>query len=443
MNMESLWDKTCALLSQDMPFVSYSTWIDGNMIPGLLENDTLYITVKMDRMISMIQNKYKDLIEKRLSENAGMPMKIVLLSRDEMQKRLDDGDDNPEPPVDNDPHLNPKYTFESFVVGSGNRFAHAAALAVAESPAEAYNPLFIYGGVGLGKTHLMQAIGHFIHQADPQKKILYMTSESFTNQLISAIQMKKTYEFRERIRKVDILMVDDIQFIAGRESTQQEFFNTFNELHNDNKQIILTSDKPPKDIQRLEERLCSRFEWGLVADIQRPDVDTRVAILREKTVQEKISVPDDVLQLIAGKIDSNIRELEGCLTRLVAYSNLTREPITMEVCERALKDIFDQRKVKQITAELIMQTVTDYYGLTMGDLTGPTRRREITVPRQIAMYLTREMTGMSLPQIGTVFGGRDHTTVLHSCKTVEANMTQNTDVKAVVEDIKHLVKNAQ
>ena len=265
MNMESLWDKTCALLSQDMPFVSYSTWIDGNMIPGLLENDTLYITVKMDRMISMIQNKYKDLIEKRLSENAGMPMKIVLLSRDEMQKRLDDGDDNPEPPVDNDPHLNPKYTFESFVVGSGNRFAHAAALAVAESPAEAYNPLFIYGGVGLGKTHLMQAIGHFIHQNDPDKKILYMTSESFTNQLISAIQMKKTYEFRERIRKVDILMVDDIQFIAGRESTQQEFFNTFNELHNDNKQIILTSDKPPKDIQRLEERLCSRFEWGLVA----------------------------------------------------------------------------------------------------------------------------------------------------------------------------------
>ena len=419
MNMESLWDKTCALLSQDMPFVSYSTWIDGNMIPGLLENDTLYITVKMDRMISMIQNKYKDLIEKRLSENAGMPMKIVLLSRDEMQKRLDDGDDNPEPPVDNDPHLNPKYTFESFVVGSGNRFAHAAALAVAESPAEAYNPLFIYGGVGLGKTHLMQAIGHFIHQNDPDKKILYMTSESFTNQLISAIQMKKTYEFRERIRKVDILMVDDIQFIAGRESTQQEFFNTFNELHNDNKQIILTSDKPPKDIQRL--------------------VDTRVAILREKTVQEKISVPDDVLQLIAGKIDSNIRELEGCLTRLVAYSNLTREPITMEVCERALKDIFDQRKVKQITAELIMQTVTDYYGLTMGDLTGPTRRREITVPRQIAMYLTREMTGMSLPQIGTVFGGRDHTTIMHSCKVMENAINRDSSMKNLVNTIKNRV----
>ena len=442
MNMESLWDKTCALLSQDMPFVSYSTWIDGNMIPGVLDNDTLFITVKMDRMISMIQNKYADLIEKRLSETAGKSMKIALLSRDEMQKKLADGNDGKKEQDDNDPHLNPKYTFESFVVGSGNRFAHAAALAVAESPAEAYNPLFIYGGVGLGKTHLMQAIGHFIHQNDPGKKILYMTSESFTNQLISAIQMKKTYEFRDRIRKVDILMVDDIQFIAGRESTQQEFFNTFNELHNDNKQIILTSDKPPKDIQRLEERLCSRFEWGLVADIQRPDVDTRVAILREKTIQENISVPDDVLQLIAGKIDSNIRELEGCLTKLVAYSSLTREPITIDLCEQALKDVFSNTKIRKITAELIMQTVADYYGLTVIDLTGPTRKREITVPRQIAMYLTREMTGISLPQIGTVFGGRDHTTVLHSCKSVEATMKENSDVKAVVDDIKHLVKNA-
>ena len=442
MNIESLWEQTCALLSRDMPYVSYSTWVDGNMVPGFLEGDTLFITVKMDRMISMIQSKYADLIEKRLSEAVGRPMKIVLLSKDEMAERLlSDGKDDSQD--DNDPHLNPKYTFESFVVGNANRFAQAAALAVAESPGEAYNPLFIYGGVGLGKTHLMQAIGHFIHQADPKKKILYMTSENFTNELISAIQMKKTYEFREKIRKVDVLMVDDIQFIAGRESTQQEFFNTFNELHNENKQIILTSDKPPKDIQRLEERLCSRFEWGLVADIQRPDVDTRVAILREKTTQEHIEVPDDVLQLIASKIDSNIRELEGCLTRLVAYSNLVKEPITVDMCERALKEIFDSKIHKQITAELIMNTVSDYYGLMLEDMTGPTRKREITVPRQIAMFLTREMTGMSLPQIGNVFGGRDHTTVLHSCKTVEANMSANTDVRAVVEDIKTLVKNAR
>ena len=289
----------------------------------------------------------------------------------------------------------------------------------------------------------MQAIGHFVHEKNPDTRIMYMTSETFTNELISAIQQKKTFEFRERIRRVDILMVDDIQFIAGRESTQQEFFNTFNELHDAGKQIILTSDKPPKEIQRLEERLCSRFEWGLVADIQRPDVDTRVAILRDKAQREQIVAPDEVLQLIAGKIDNNIRELEGGLTRLVAYSSMVGEPITVELCEAALKEIFDQKQHKQITAELIMRTVSDYYGLSLGELTGATRKREITVPRQIAMYLTREMTGMSLPQIGNVFGGRDHTTVLHSCKTVESNTKANAGMKAIVDDIQQMVKNAQ
>ena len=439
MDIELLWEKTCALLTQDMNYVSYNTWIDGNMYPVKLEGDQLYVCVKMEQMTGMIEAKYGVLINRRLTEAAGRPLRAVLLSR----REIDGMNVGIEPEQSASPQLNPKYTFENFVVGSGNRFAHAAALAVAESPADAYNPLFIYGGVGLGKTHIMQAIGHFIHKTDPTKRILYMTSENFTNELISAIQTKKTFEFRERIRNVDVLLVDDIQFIAGRESTQREFFNTFNELHNASKQIVLTSDKPPKDIQRLEDRLCSRFEWGLVADIQRPDIDTRVAILREKILQDRIQVPDDVLQLIAGKIDSNIRELEGCLTRLVAYSNLVREPITLDLCERALKEIFDSKRHKQITAELIMQTVCDYYNVTMEDLTGPTRKREITVPRQIAMYLTREMTGMSLPQIGNAFGGRDHTTVLHSCKTVEANMTANTDIRAVEEDIKGLVKSAQ
>ena len=440
MNTEkTLWEQTCALLSREMNYISYSTWIDGNMEPVILRDDTLYLCVKMEGMISSIQKSHLKLIEQCLTESAGKPMKAALIGRRTAKEMID----GKEPVETEELKLNPRYTFENFVVGSGNRFAHAAALAVAENPAEAYNPLFIYGGVGLGKTHLMQAIGHFIHQAYPDKKILYMTSETFTNELISAIQQKKTFEFREKIRKVDVLMVDDIQFIAGRESTQQEFFNTFNELHNENKQIILTSDKPPKDIQRLEERLCSRFEWGLIADIQRPDIDTRVAILREKTSQENISVPDDVLQLIAGKIDSNIRELEGCLTRLVAYSSLVKEPITTELCEQALKEIFDQQRHKQITAELIMQTVSEYYGVTLNDLTGVTRKREITVPRQIAMYLTRELTGMSLPQIGNVFGGRDHTTVMHSCKTVEAGISGDSNLGMVVEDVKRLVKNAQ
>ncbi len=440
MNMDSLWNRTCQLLSQSVASVSYNTWIESNLSPAALEEDTLILSAAMESMIDMVRKKYGPQIEKCLTQAAEKKMKAEILTRAEIESRRALG---PGREKENDPHLNPKYTFESFVVGGGNRFAHAAALAVAESPAEAYNPLFIYGGVGLGKTHLMQAIGHFIHQESPEKKILYMTSENFTNELISAIQRNKSYEFREKIRRVDVLMVDDIQFIAGRESTQQEFFNTFNELHNANKQIVLTSDKPPKDIQRLEERLCSRFEWGLVADIQRPDVDTRVAILREKIQQERISVPDEVLQLIAGKIDSNIRELEGCLTRLVAYSNLVKQPITMELCEAALKEIFDQTQHKQITAELIMKTVNDYYGLTLGELTGPTRKREITVPRQIAMYLTREMTGMSLPQIGTVFGGRDHSTVLHSCKTMETILREQPGMKSIVEDIQRLVKDSK
>ena len=439
MDMETLWAGACDLLQQEVASVSYETWIGDNLAPIRIEEDCLLLVVKLEAMRDFVVKQYQQVIDRCLTRAANRSMRAELLLRRELEARTTAADTGRK----DEPRLNPKYTFDRFVVGNANRFAHAAALAVAENPAEAYNPLFIYGGVGLGKTHLMQAIGHFVHQNSPEKRVLYMTSENFTNELISAIQLKKTYEFREKIRKVDVLMVDDIQFIAGRESTQQEFFNTFNELHNANKQIILTSDKPPKDIQRLEERLCSRFEWGLVADIQRPDVDTRVAILREKTVQENITVPDDVLQLIAGKIDSNIRELEGCLTRLVAYSTLVKEPITLDLCERALKEVFDSRRHKQITAELIMQTVCDYYGLTLDDMTGPTRKREITVPRQIAMYLTREMTGMSLPQIGNVFGGRDHTTVLHSCKTVEANMTANTDIRAVVEDIKTLVKNAQ
>ncbi len=439
MDMEMLWKKTCALLTQEMSFVSYSTWIDGNMEPVAIEGESLLICVKMDSMRPMILNKYGKTIDRCLTEAGGTPMKALLMSRSEMEEKNRQMKVAPKTD-DEDPRLNPKYTFENFVVGDANRFAYAACLAVAENPAEAYNPLFIYGGVGFGKTHLMQAIGNLIHQESPKMVISYMTSEAFTNELISAIQQKKTYELREKLRKTDVLMVDDIQFIAGRESTQQEFFNLFNELHNAGKQIILTSDKPPKEIQRLEERLCSRFEWGLVVDVQRPDMETRLAILHQKCKQENYVMPEEVLELIAGKIDSNVRELEGCLRRLKAFSDLRKEPVTLELCNIALRDFFDQQRHRQITAELIMQNVSDYFGLTIGDLTGPTRRRDVTVPRQIAMYLTREMTGMSLPQIGAVFGGRDHTTVLHSCKTVEANLKNNPSFEHVLKDVKNRVK---
>ena len=440
-DLESLWKNTCELLKRQMNYVSYSTWVDENMTPVFTENNIVVITSKMEGMITMIQKKYLSLIEKCLSETAGQPMKAEIITKAEAERRM--LKINPDPVDINDPHLNPRYTFDSFIPGEGNRFAQAAALAAAETPGDAYNPLFIYGGVGLGKTHLMQAIGNRVHEENPQKRILYITSERFINEMVDAIQQRKTLEFRERFRRVDVLLVDDVQFLAGKESTQQEFFNVFNELHNDRKQIVLTSDKPPKDIQRLEERLVSRFEWGLVADIQRPDEGTRLAILRGKIQQDGLKIPDEVLQVIAVKIDSNVRELEGCLTRLIAYSNMVGEPITMELCEKALKEIFEQRIQKKITAELVMQTVSDYYSVSMDEMIGATRKREITVPRQIAIYLTRELTGMSLPQIGNVFGGRDHTTVMHSCKTVEAAVKNNTGTKDIVDQIKRQIRNAQ
>ena len=437
MDLESLWKSACSLLENRMNYLAYTTWVQDNMYPVMMENETVIISAKMVPLIPMIQKKYLPEIEKCLSEADGTPHRALILSKEEAEVRRKQTSDSMED--DTDPHLNPKYTFDTFITGDSNRFARAAALAAADTPGEAYNPLFIYGGVGLGKTHLMQAIGNYLHQADPSKRIMYMTSETFMNEMINAIQQKKTYELRAKLRMVDLLMVDDIQFIAGREATQQEFFNTFNELYNDNKQIVLTSDKPPKDIQRLEERLCSRFEWGLVVDIQAPDRETREAILRDKVRQEGIRIPDEVLQLIAEKVQSNVRELEGCLTRLTAYSNMTGQPISLELCEVALKEIFDQKQPKKVTAEMIMQAVSEYYSVTLSELIGPTRKREITVPRQVAIYLTREMTGMSLPQIGEVFGGRDHTTIMHSCKVMENAINRDSSMKNLVNTIKNRV----
>ena len=437
MNMESLWEQTCVLLAKDMNYVSYDTWVENNMVPTEIKDDTVIISMKMESMIPMIQKKYLGLIEKCLTESAGKPMKAMLVSKSQAEKMTVSP---AEPDKDeNDPHLNPKYTFENFVVGSGNRFAHAAALAVAESPAEAYNPLFIYGGVGLGKTHLMQAIGHFIHQNDPEKKILYMTSESFTNELISAIQQKNTFEFREKIRKVDVLMVDDIQFIAGRESTQQEFFNTFNELHNENKQIILTSDKPPKDIPLLEERLKSRFQWGILADIGMPDYETRLAILRKKVQTENIIIEDFILATIAQKIDSNIREIEGALNKIVAYANLTHSPITIEIAEKAIVDHVLQNE-KIISSDYIKEIVAKYFNISKEDLVSAKKSIDITYPRQIAMFLCRSEAQLSFPKIGQDFGGRDHTTVMHAVTKIEKEIKQNTNTKLIVDSLRNIIR---
>jgi chromosomal replication initiator protein len=331
--------------------------------------------------------------------------------------------------------LNPKYTFNSFVIGNSNRFAHAASLAVAESPAKAYNPLFIYGGVGLGKTHLMHAIGHYILQNNPNAKVVYVSSEKFTNELINAIKDDKNEEFRNKYRNVDILLIDDIQFIAGKERTQEEFFHTFNELHDANKQIILSSDRPPKEIPTLEDRLRSRFEWGLIADIQVPDFETRMAILKKKADVENLNVANDVMGYIATKIKSNIRELEGALIRIIAYSSLTNRAVTVDLATEALKDIISKKQGKHVTIDSIQDIVSSYFNLRVEDLKSQRRTRNIAYPRQIAMYLSRKLTDMSLPKIGEEFGGRDHTTVIHAYEKISGNLKTDDSLQHTINDL--------
>ncbi len=441
MEMKEIWERACALMEAEMNRIVYTTWIANNLTPMALEGDTLILRITMENMQRQLMNMHHARITDAVSRGAGRRMEVEILTAAELQERSAPKAD----PVQEEEEiagiaLNPKYTFDTFVVGSGNRFAHAASLAVAEAPAQAYNPLFIYGGVGLGKTHLMHAIGHFILEEDPSKRILCISGEQFTTELISAIQQNRNAQFRKRFRNVDVLMVDDIQFIAGKESTQEEFFHTFNALHTAGKQIILTSDRPPQEIARLEDRLKSRFAWGLLTDIKKPDFETRIAILRRKAESEHIRVEDAILETIASHVDSNIRELEGSLTRLAAYANLTQKPLSVALCNEALRDLFTTQTRKEITPQAIMQTVADYYSITVDDLVCHSRRREITVPRQIAMYLTREMTNLSLPQIGQVFGNRDHTTVLHGCDKVAAGVKEASGgMGSVVSDIKNLI----
>ena len=331
--------------------------------------------------------------------------------------------------------LNPRYTFESFVTGNSNRFAHAAALAVAESPGSSYNPFFIYGGVGLGKTHLMHAIGNEILKRNPEMRVLYISSEKFTNELINSIRNNTTEEFRQKYRKIDVLLVDDMQFLYKKVGTQEEFFHTFNALYDAKKQIILSSDRPPREIETLEERLRSRFEWGLQTDIQAPDLETRVAILKKKAVLENISVPNDALFYIASRIDSNIRELEGALTRVVAYSSINNQPITTELVSEAMNAIYPKERTQAITIELIQEIVASYYGLNVKELSAKKRTRELAFPRQIAMYLCRKLTDYSLPQIGSEFGGRDHTTVLHACEKIDKDRQEDTKLDTSIKEL--------
>ena len=427
MTAQDIWIRASQLIRKEVPDASYSTWFEA-IEPLYLKGNRMTLGVPNVFSKNILSTRYMPLLSNAVSKSANLALQVELVTGEEGFINRDK-EDIPS-------RLYDKYTFQTFVIGNSNRFAHAAAVAVAETPAQAYNPLFIYGGVGLGKTHLMHAIGHQIKQNNPSAKVLYISSETFTNELITAISTNTNVEFRNRFRGLDVLLVDDIQFIAGREQTQEEFFHTFNTLHDAGKQIVISSDKQPKEIPTLEERLRSRFEWGLIADIQRPDLETRIAILRRKAQLESVDIPDEVNLFIATKIESNIRELEGSLTRVIAYSVLEKTPLSVELAQEALRDMLAIRDPKRITTDLIMAMVADYYSVSVEELKSKKRNREITVPRHIAIYLTRELTEASLPRIGGEFGGRDHSTILHACEKVATDVRNDSRVRTAVNDLK-------
>ena len=441
-DLKKLWDQTLTIIKAEMSEVSFNTWIK-SCEPISISNDTIRISVPNSFTQDILEKRYKDLVANSIKSICSKLYKIEFLIASDIKSDETSKEDTPELKKNKavlisdelSTTLNPKYTFDSFVIGNSNRFAHAASLAVAEAPAKAYNPLFIYGGVGLGKTHLMHAIGHYILDSNPNARVEYVSSEKFTNELINAIKDDKNEEFRNKYRNVDVLLIDDIQFIAGKERTQEEFFHTFNALHDANKQIILSSDRPPKEIPTLEDRLRSRFEWGLIADIQVPDFETRMAILKKKADVEKLNVANEVMVYIATKIKSNIRELEGALIRIVAYSSLTNKEITVDLASEALKDIISKKQGKNITISIIQDIVASYFNLRIEDLKSQRRTRNIAYPRQIAMYLSRKLTDMSLPKIGEEFGGRDHTTVIHAYEKISENLNTDESLQHTIEDI--------
>ncbi|WP_284693960.1 chromosomal replication initiator protein DnaA [Paraclostridium ghonii] len=436
MDIVSLWEKTLQLIKGELSPPSFNAFFK-QIKPLQIHLNTLILLVPNDFTKGILEDRYLNLIESSVNQLSLKKYNIkFVLSEDEV-KGLDKGqkseDDNKI--KKNYPNLNPKYTFDTFVIGNSNRFAHAACVAVAEAPARAYNPLFLYGGVGLGKTHLMHAIGHHIMEQKKDPKVVYVSSEKFTNELINSIKDDRNEEFRNKYRNVDVLLIDDIQFIAGKERTQEEFFHTFNSLHEANKQIIISSDRPPKEIPTLEDRLRSRFEMGLITDIQAPDFETRMAILRKKAQMEDIDVPNEVTVYIAKNIKSNIRELEGALTRVVAYSSLTNRTISFELASEALKDIISTSKHEEITVGRIKEKVSSVFSLKMEDFNSKKRTRSISYPRQVAMYLSRELTDLSLPKIGEEFGGRDHTTVIHAHDKISKDIENNEDFKEKVNKI--------
>ena len=444
--LNDLLTKAKELVKEETTRISYETWIKGLEIQSE-NNGNIVLLTSTEFQKNIVDSKYHDLLTTAFNILTNKDCCVSIVSREELEKNAHSDIQNSnniiEAPINYvSTHLNSKYTFATFVVGNNNKFAHAAALAVAEAPASSYNPLYIYGGVGLGKTHLMHAIGNEILKNNKNAKVLYVTSETFTNQLINAIKDNKNEQFRTKYRNIDVLLIDDIQFIAGKDSIQEEFFHTFNTLYESGKQIILSSDKPPKDIQLLEERLKSRFEWGIIADISNPDYETRLAILRKKAQLDNIIIDDEILSNIATRIDSNIRELEGALNKLIANASLTQSSITMEMAEKAINTIVSQQE-KVISSEYIQDVVGKYFNIDPKDLRGSKRSNDITFPRQIAMYLCRNVANMSLPQIGKDFGKRDHTTVMHACTKIEKEIKEKSNTKLIVESVKNIILNGK
>ena len=434
MDIVSLWDKTLQLIKGELSPPSFNAFFK-QIIPLKIHMNELILLVPNDFTKGILEDRYLNLIESSINQLSLKKYKVKFVLDEKYVEGLEEEPKSSNIPQKNYPNLNPKYTFDTFVIGNSNRFAHAACVAVAESPARAYNPLFLYGGVGLGKTHLMHAIGHHIITQKKDAKVVYVSSEKFTNELINSIKDDRNEEFRNKYRNVDILLIDDIQFIAGKERTQEEFFHTFNSLHEANKQIIISSDRPPKEIPTLEDRLRSRFEMGLITDIQAPDFETRIAILRKKAQMENIEVSNEVTNYIAKNIKSNIRELEGALTRVIAYSSITNRTRSFDLAVEALKDIITTTKNEEITVNRIKEKVASVFNIKMEDFNSKKRTRSIAYPRQIAMYLSRELTDLSLPKIGEEFGGRDHTTVIHAHDKIVKDIQVNEEIKSKIEKI--------
>jgi chromosomal replication initiator protein len=453
-----LWDAALDIIRGELNTPTFKTWFE-HAEPLALDGDVLVVGASNSWGRDWLESRYSGLLAASLTQVAGRPLGVRFVVRGDDPTPVETAtvvEAEAATPVvlptveavesqrvkeASEGEFTPPYTFDTFVMGASNRFAHAAALAVAEAPGTAYNPLFIYGGVGLGKTHLLQAIGHYVRMHYPHLKVKYASTEQLMNDFIESVQdSRRTEGFRRQYRTNDVLLVDDIQFLIGKEKTQDEFFHTFNTLHEAGKQIVLSSDRPPKDLKGLEERLVSRFEMGLITDIQPPELETRIAILRKKVEAGGTPVPDEVLTFIADRISGNIRELEGALIRVIAYNSLTRHPIDLDLAQTVLKDTFPERSLRPISISSIQQEVCKFYGIGMVDLTGNKRSQNIVYPRQIAMYLARELTDLSLPRIGVEFGGRDHTTVIHANAKIQKLLSQQRDVYNQIQSLTNLVR---